>query len=301
MLNRNDIAPVPPSIIETAKSDTNNEVRAAACTIMGAFPDEDSIRFLFQMISGSDKNLVSDAAFEALATTTYPEIDNVILEYLAGTNPNPRMTACRLAGERHLTAAEPLLWIASKDVQRSEVVTFAFTSLGRLVNKEGFSQLLDVYLDKEKANDAMKVSVLNGIKTACRLTSNRNDYVKMITEKLPPELASLQLELLTLVGGSDALKRIAELAKTTEQDKIRDEATKYLGEWTEVDAASVLLDLSKSLKEDKYKIRTFRGFLRVIRQFDLPKEEKRKLCEQALEIAPRDEEKKLAQDVLSKL
>ena len=38
----------------------------------------------------------------------------------------------------------------------------------------------------------------------------------------------------------------------------------------DVDVAPVLLDLAKNAAEDKYKIRALRGYIRLVRQFDMP-------------------------------
>ncbi|MDR2704198.1 MAG: hypothetical protein LBC02_00310 [Planctomycetaceae bacterium] len=303
LLDRNDVAPVPQQIIATAKSEPNEEIRSAAIAILGAFPDENSIRFLFSVVQNSSNSAtISAAAFEALATTPYSEIDKIILELLTGTDSNLQLIACQLSGERHLTTAESLLWTASKSSVH-EVQVAALIALGRVVHQDGFAKLLDAYRayeNEKNKNENIKSAILIGIKTACQQASDRTVYSKLVIEKLP-EQNLLYFELLTIIGGSESLRQIAEIAKITEQEAIRDVATQYLGAWIGAEAAPILLDLSVSLKEEKYKVRTFRGFLRAVRQFDLPKEEKRKLCEKALEIAPRDEEKKLVQDVLSKL
>jgi HEAT repeat protein len=308
LLDRNDVAPVPQPIIATAKSEPNEEIRSTAIAVLGAFPDEDSVRFLFSVVqdsSGSETTssatlTPSSAAFEALATTPYSGIDKIILELLAGTDSNLQLTACRLSGERHLIAAEPLLWTILQNSANNNVQVAALNALGRVVSQNGFAKLLDIYRAYKNENENLKLSILTGIKTACQQPSDRTVYSKLIIEKLSEQIL-LQLELLAAIGGSESLKQIAETAKITEQDAIRDVATRYLGEWTGAEAAPVLLDLSVSLKEEKYKVRTFRGFLRAVRQFDLTKEEKQKLCEKALNIAPRNEEKKLLQDILSKL
>jgi HEAT repeat protein len=320
LLDRNDVAPVPQPIITTAKSDPNDEIRSTALAILGAFPDEDSVRFLFSVAqnsfsiapNSSDSETTSSAAlttssatstpslaaFEALATTPYPEMEKIIFELLAGTDSNFQLTACRLSGERHIIAAEPLLWTVLENSVNNNVQVTALDALGRVVSQDGFAKLLDTYCAYK--NENLKLSILTGLKTACQQPADRIVYSKLVIEKLPEQVL-LQLELLAAIGGSESLRQIAETAKITEQDAIRDVATKYLGEWAGAEAAPILLDLSATLKEEKYKVRTFRGFLRAVRQFDLTKEEKQKLCEKALNIAPRNEEKKLLQDILSKL
>jgi hypothetical protein len=66
------------------------------------------------------------------------------------------------------------------------------------------------------------------------------------------------------------------------------------------DAAPVLLDLAKTIGEDKYKVRALRGYIRIARQFVLPEEQRVEMCQQALAVAQQPAEKKLVLDVLKR-
>lgn len=291
--DRTDVVPVPQEIVEAAKTDSNPEVQVAAMAVLGVFPDDDKIQFLFLASKGTNEK----SAVEILAMTKYPKIDQVIVDKVSDSDPNIRLIANQLAGERSVKAAESKLWMSTKDEQWGSVQFTAFLALGRIVDQTGFEKLLNDYSSNDFEN--IKHYILSSIKTACQLSADRSAYAKLIGEKISNP--ATQLDLLDELGGDEALKSIVEIAKATDKDEIRDQATKILGEWTGAEVASVLLELSASLKEEKYKVRTLRGFLRAVRQFDMPKEEKRKLCEKALEIACRDEEKKLVREQLDRL
>jgi hypothetical protein len=65
-----------------------------------------------------------------------------------------------------------------------------------------------------------------------------------------------------------------------------------------VDAAPVLLDLAKTLDDARLKTRALRGYLRIVRQLDLPTDRRLAMCEEAIAVAQRDEERRLAAEVV---
>ena len=79
--------------------------------------------------------------------------------------------------------------------------------------------------------------------------------------------------------------------------QIQDTASRLLGEWMDVDAGPVLLDLAKNAADDKYKTRALRGYIRLVRQFDMPDDQRAEMCRTALETAKRDAEKKLVRQL----
>jgi hypothetical protein len=107
------------------------------------------------------------------------------------------------------------------------------------------------------------------------------------------------LEVLTAMGGERALQTVGAAAKASE-DELKDAGSRLLGEWMTVDAAPVLLDLAKTATEEKYEIRAIRGYLRIVRQFDVPLDERAAMCRSALQAARRDAEKKLVLEVLER-
>ena len=104
------------------------------------------------------------------------------------------------------------------------------------------------------------------------------------------------LEILASMGGPTALSAVGAAAKGSTPE-IRETASRLLGEWMDVDAAPVLLDLAKTAAEEKYKIRAMRGYIRLVRQFVLPDDQRAEMCRTAMETADRDAEKKLVLEV----
>jgi hypothetical protein len=82
--------------------------------------------------------------------------------------------------------------------------------------------------------------------------------------------------------------------------QVQDAASRLLGEWMDVDVAPVLLDLAKDTADEKYKVRALRGYIRLVRQFDMPEAQRVAMCRSALEIAQRTAEKKLVLEVMGR-
>jgi hypothetical protein len=109
------------------------------------------------------------------------------------------------------------------------------------------------------------------------------------------------LRILGAMGGSTALETIAAAVKTREAE-LQDVGTDVLGKWMTADAAPVLLEITKDPANDKkYQVRALRGYLRIARQLKtLPDEERIAMARQALDIAERADERKLALQVLER-
>jgi hypothetical protein len=67
------------------------------------------------------------------------------------------------------------------------------------------------------------------------------------------------------------------------------------------DAAPALLNLARNAANEGLKIRALRGYLRIARQFVVPDDERLVMYQTALKTALRDDERRLAIDVLIRI
>ena len=102
-----------------------------------------------------------------------------------------------------------------------------------------------------------------------------------------------------VVGGTKALEAVVAAAKSTDP-KLLDASTRLLGEWSTLDAAPVLLELSKTVKGDKFQVRAMNGYIRIANKFVMPEPERTEMCKIALEAAKQPAEQKKVLDVLRK-
>ena len=86
-----------------------------------------------------------------------------------------------------------------------------------------------------------------------------------------------------------------------DDDSVVDRATERLGQWPNADAAPVLLNLAKSHPSEKYRVRAFRGWLRLVRQMGGSPDEKLSSIRLAEGLPLRGEEKQLLTDAVKQI
>ena len=107
----------------------------------------------------------------------------------------------------------------------------------------------------------------------------------------PPKIALLRV--LRSVGGSKALNAVRAAAKDRSAE-IKDTALRALCEWPTVEALPDLAELSKTSTDAKVKTLALRGYIRLIPLQDAAAEKKVAAIKDAMALAGRNEEKKLA-------
>jgi len=163
---------------------------------------------------------------------------------------------------------------------------------------------LDVLI-KELANAKSDADVKNAeraLQTACIRMPDREATAGKLAAAIPQlsaERKASALRILGAMGGPTALATIADVSKSDNSDLL-DVGTRVLGAWMTIDAAPVLLDISKTSSADKYRVRALRGYLRLARQLKMSDADRLAMCRQALEVAKRDEERALVLDALKR-
>lgn len=102
---------------------------------------------------------------------------------------------------------------------------------------------------------------------------------------------------LSFVGGERALKIVSDAARKDDEAWL-DAATQALGQWPTADVADPMEELIVDLPPSRYRIRLIRGYLRAIRQFDMPVDERIRRGQRLFELCDRDAERDLVRDTL---
>ncbi len=209
--------------------------------------------------------------------------------------PKEQIVLLDILGQRgDETAAEAVIRLAGEPV--GEVRLAALRTLGHLGGPEPLRVLLD-NLQIAKTPEERAV-VQDALRAACSKVSEPEACARKLQECMAaaPAEQPFLLELLGQVGGGEALRIVAAHARDS-RPEIQDAATRVLGGWMSVDAAPVLLDLTKTLGDARLKARALRGYLRIARQLDLPLDRRLAMCEEALQWAQRKDERQLVAEV----
>jgi len=240
---------------------------------------------------------IQQAVRGALIGLPGEEVDTKLVVSLSQASGALRKLLIEIAGGRRITAATPALLEACEDTD-AQIRTAALLALGSTVGPSDLDVLVTKLVTPERTGDSPAVQ--RALRDACVRMPDREACAAQLADAMSEAPLSAQraiVEVLGAMGGTNALATVATVAQK-EDLELQDAATRALGQWMTVDAAPVLLELAKPTRKGKYQIRALRGFLRIVRQFDLPKEQRTEMCRAALKVAQRDAERTLALEVL---
>lgn len=297
LADRGDAAALP-TVLQAAKSGSD-EVRIVAMRVLKRLGDASYVPVLLDAAMGANAEL-SQTALGVLAELPGKDVDSDLAARLAKSEGKARQVLIDLAGRRCLAAAVPALLKALDDPDE-QIRSAAIGALGSTIEFRDLPVLIaQVSKPSEKSGQAKAAEA--ALRAACQRMPDRDACAEKLlaamTQASVPVKCSF-LEVLSAVGGPKALEAVGAAAKA-DTPELQDAASRLLGEWMTVDAAAVLLDLAKNAPEAKHQTRALRGYIRLVRQFSLPDQQRAEMCRTAWELAKRDAEKKLILEVLER-
>ncbi|MHB8864662.1 MAG: HEAT repeat domain-containing protein [Pirellulaceae bacterium] len=291
--------PVARDALVQSASSSDVALRAAALLALGRTGDMSTIPLLLAAASDSDAEIVA-AARQALVTLPGDSIDAAVVAAFAAAEGSFRRLLIEVIGQRRIESAAAELAPLASDPDESTRLA-ALRALGQVIDAPQLPVLtarLPLPADAEERD-----TVQQALRAACRRAVDKDACARELQACLPQldqDMKPFLTELLGIVGGSTALDAVTLLARDTD-DAIQDAATRELGRWRTPDVAPALIDLARTVPQEKYRIRALRGYLRVIRQMDLPDTDKLTMFRQAVEAATRSEERLLAIETLGRI
>jgi len=285
-----------PVVMELARSEAA-DVRLPAVEVLASLGNASAVAVLLDAAVASDEAL-SAAALKSLADLRGEDVNAKLGEMLGGSSGAQQRVLVELAGLRGIGAAVPTLTKLA-DADDQAVRTAAIRALGLTIGLDQLPALVDRLVSPKSPDVA--AAAKEALNTAVLRMPDRNAAAEELIQRLPSASMTAKAELLSLlgvVGGERALQGIAAAARDN-NDEVQDAATRVLGEWMTADAAPVLLELAVT-GPDKYKVRTLRGYIRIARQLDVPLEDRIEMCRATIEAAQRDDERRLALEVLGR-
>ena len=289
-------ASVLPAMLKAAK-DGPDSVRVAAIGVVKQLGDASCIADLLEIAAESD-NEAAQAARHALKSLPGEGVDKEIAARLDEAKGATREVLIVLVGQRRIPAVPALLKAANDN--DAAVRAAALTALGQTVELDNVSVLIERVVAPQHSED--REPAAKALVAAAVRMPQRDACAEKLVNAMAKAAQSEKVTLLKTLGameGEVALKAIGDAAAGGDPE-LQDVASQLLGKWMTVDAAPVLMDLAKSDIDNKYKIRALRGFIRIVRQFDVPEKERVEMCRAAMAAAERDDEKKLVLEVLQR-
>jgi HEAT repeat protein len=272
--------------------------RIAAIKGLALVGNQNSTEVLLDSLVEEDPK-ISAAAFGVLEVLPGSEVDDAILAWADQCDQDDLPLAIALIGSRRVTSAA--VWILEAiDAGDAIVRIAAIEALGRILDPSDLSVLVEKALSSGPEEEV--AAAIGALNAACLRAEDRDACSAALSESIADaDLAgkTMLFELLGTIGGEQALSTIVNAAKVGSPE-VQDVATRVLGEWVGTDVAPALLDLSSSLQDNRFRIRSLRGYIRIARQFDLTTEERIDMCEEAFAVSTRDDERKLILEVLGR-
>jgi HEAT repeat protein len=296
LADRGDKAALP-AVLEAAQSGPTLS-RIAAIRVLKRLGTAACVPVLLEAAQSAEDDL-AQAAVDALSGLSGKDVDAELASRLSKSEGKVREVLVQLAGLRRVEAATPMLKEAAGGPNAS-IRSAALLALGSTVGQNDLAFLIERVVAPKNPEDAVPAG--QALRAAAQRMPDREACAAALVAAMSRAEVPVKiklLEILSLVGGQKAVQAVGAAAKDANPE-IQDAASRLLGEWMGVDAAPVLLDLAKTATDGKYKIRALRGYIRLARQFDMPERQRAEICRSALEVAERDEEKKLVLEVLER-
>jgi hypothetical protein len=239
---------------------------------------------------------LKQAAKEALIALPGESINKEIAERVASAGSNVDPLLLEVVGDRRIDAVPAL--IKALDNPNRAVRSAALAALGSTVPDKYLSVLIAQVVNQKDSE--LQPAAQAALKEAAARMPDREACAAQIVTAMntaPAPIKSVLLETLAAVGGTKALQALGAAAKSSDAT-LQDVSTRLLGEWITLDAAPVLLDLSKT--PGKYQGRALRGYLRLARQFASSDQQRAEMCASALEAARQPADQKLVVDVMKR-
>jgi HEAT repeat protein len=285
-----------PAILQAAVGG-DDSTQLAAIKLLARADEASHIDALLQA-AVDDNADVALAAATALADMQGERINARLIELLPHASGKQLAVLLNLVGKRRLEATEALTEALAND--DAAVRQAALAALGETVTPEQLPLLVRQCLAAQDPADA--AVAWRALKAASIRMPDREacaaELAKGVAGASPAAQAQF-VEVLGAVGGRNALRVMSAVMKSGD-DQALDAGTQALGNWMEVDAAPVLLDLARTAKGEKYRIRALRSYVRLARQFKMPDADRAEMCQKALAVANRDEERDLVFAVLER-
>ncbi len=301
--DRKDSAPH--ELFLAASKNPSASVREAAIRVLVKHGDASAVAVLLDAALGDAE--IAQTAKDGLKSLPGRDVDAAIVARLAGAQAKAKLVLLDLIGARQIVQAMPPVREATADANEP-VRLAAIAAFAQLADVKD----LDLLIEKALAagNPAETAAARTALKTAALRMGDRDGCAAKLAGHLKGAGNANQaylLDLLCKVSGVKALEAVVACAKSSDP-AMKDAATRTLGEWVNADAAPALLDIAKNDPDTKYQIRALRGYIRIARQLEIPwwtntnaAETKLAMLRTAMEVAKRDEEKRLALDILTRI
>ena len=285
----------------TAAESPSLNVRLAALRSIAAAGDGKSVAFLAAKAARA-AGAEQEAARDALARLKGIDVDEAVLEHLAGTSDDAvKVELVQAASARRIAAAKPALMALVKSGSPA-LKTRAAAALRTIAVQADIPDLLELLggLEDETAREAMEDTIAAVARTNPRELARAGEVkARLASEKDTIRRADL-LRVLGKIGDDSALSLVRD-ALDDPDEKVVDAAVRALADWPTVAARDDVLEIAETSLALNHRVLSVRAYVRMIGLE--PNREPEGVAMDLLNVlslSPRPEEKKLVLGMLGR-
>jgi HEAT repeat protein len=287
-------------VIGKQLSSKDAAVKLAAVKALARIADGSVLTALIDAATDEDET-IAEAARLTIIGISGTAVDNAIVNLLKTGNVKQKKEAIYIVEQRRISSAFGLLKDGLKDPETRDV---ALKALGQVATIDDLPVLLNVL---DSATSQQEVDAINAVLMSAVTRMKKEDATKVIESRLKGASVGQQVSIISLLkelGGKQAVEIVNGYAWGASAET-KDAAIAALGSWRspeDIDLiADVCLKIAKEAKENKYKSRALKGYLRLARQFSsIPEERKLQMVKQYMELATSKADRLLAFDVFTR-
>jgi HEAT repeat protein len=290
-----------PAVLEAARS-KDDAVRTAALAALGALGGAPEVALLAQAAATAPAAEAA-AARASLARLHGQDVNQTMIAGLSGSSLSQgdakvRCELLRALADRKADEAAPAVIKAAGDADPA-VRLEAVKALDVLGDEKALALVISI-LVKAQADDERQAAEKT-ILSICSRAAGKDACLQAITGALAgaqmPARGAL-IRSLSKIGGQKAIAPV-RAALADSDAAVKESAVRALADWPDIGAAADLLAIAKTDPKTTNQVLALRGYLRLAGLPDRPAAEKIRMCQEALTVIKRPDEKKLVLGVLA--
>jgi HEAT repeat protein len=263
----------------TAIAKGSGPQRVLAIKSLGQIGTAEVIPVLLEL-AGSDQAEVAQASRSTLAGLTVPAASETVIRLLRSSKTPDQLLGIELAARRYMTSVMPDLFRLT-GTPDAAVKTAAFRRIGELGSAAQAAQLTEIIVKTSNPADLeAPAAALTRICTQAEKSPTLAQQVVAAFNQGQPAQKVALLPSVQAVGGEAGLGAVRS-ALTDPNADLSKAAREALADWPDLAAAPELLRLASSAPEPAQRTAAFRGYIRLVRESDLPAASRLKMLKDA--------------------
>jgi len=289
-----------PAVLDAAKS-PEADIRAAALTALGALGDASTVDLLAKT-AATATGPEREAARSSLYQLSDPDVDQRILAGIPQADSKVKVELIRSIGERNVVIGVETLLKTAGDPE-AKVRLESLKVLRAIAQRKHLPALIRLLLNLQSESERKEAE--RCVAAVARRIVDENRRAEVVLAALPSvKNVSSRCSLLSVLGkiGDDNALPVLRTALKDEDVNVRDAAIRALADWPDPRLIDDLRQVARTSENKLHQVLSLRGFVRLIGlDSSSSPEQKIKMYQEAMELAPNADEKKMVLSGLANL